>query len=131
MRYCYALELPVNAKGFKMIAIADLIKHPGGLLLSRINVPTAFRKRGYGNKLLQKVLIAADKDGTTLFLHVSSAGAMSDKQLASWYMRNGFKWRNALMMERAPRGKQADELACPHCIDGRDHEHTLEHEGKP
>jgi ribosomal protein S18 acetylase RimI-like enzyme len=120
VKRCFTISLATN-----YIAIADLTSHPGGLLLTRINVPVKFRKQGHGNKLLKKVLDAADADGVRLFLHASSSNEKySDEDLEAWYMRNGFTRLNALMFERAPRS-----IWCPHCVDDADH--TLEHEGKP
>jgi GNAT superfamily N-acetyltransferase len=102
MKHCYAVEIPAGGK-LTFVGIADLIRHPGGLLLTRINIPAQFRRQGHGNLLLKKVLDAADKDGVTLFLHVASYGTMTDEQLEAWYRRNGFIPRNALMWYREPK----------------------------
>lgn len=103
MKHTYHVELPLGSKRYVAVGVANLIKHPGGLLLSSIFIPIAFRKQGYGSMLLKKVLEDADQKGITLFLHASSSGWMEDSQLVAWYERYGFRMRNALMFERMPR----------------------------
>jgi ribosomal protein S18 acetylase RimI-like enzyme len=101
MNYCFAIELKMDGSPTH-IAVANLIRHPGGLLITNVYVPPKFRGKGHGRALLKKVTDAADRDGKKLFLHASSAGAMSDDELEAWYERNGFRRRNALIMEREP-----------------------------
>ena len=74
-------------------AVADLVRiDKGEYLLTRINVPPMFRRKGVGNKLLRRVLAAADEHNVTVVLEVSGQrrNGLNYSQLVSWYKRNGF-----------------------------------------
>jgi ribosomal protein S18 acetylase RimI-like enzyme len=78
-------------------------------LITRINVPPQYRRRGVATSLLQQVLADADKEGVTLWLEVLSSGDMTDEQLGKWYEKFGFVeglWtedRKCLFYRRLPR----------------------------
>jgi ribosomal protein S18 acetylase RimI-like enzyme len=105
MRTCYIVRC-----GFRA-AIADLIQHEGGMMITRINVPKDYRGKGYGRELLRQILVDADQEAITLHLHVSCSDGLTDQQLDAWYKRHGFVEKNCLILMREPRyeGQTNDE----------------------
>ena len=86
MRTCYVIP--------EVRAIADLLA-PGemssGWTISRINVPSAHRGKGYGTRLLSMIINDADREHANLWLEVQPSDGLTRKQLTSWYARHGFK----------------------------------------
>ena len=77
-------------------SIADLVEiDPNLYLVTRINVPTASRAKGFGSKLLREIIEDADREGTTLEIHPVPSGGMTRKELISWYRRHGFQWEQS------------------------------------
>jgi ribosomal protein S18 acetylase RimI-like enzyme len=73
------------------IAIADVMQlQDGAYMLTRINVPAAYRKQGIGTKLLRQVLDEADACAKTLVLEIMPTGEMDYYALRKWYERYGF-----------------------------------------
>lgn len=72
-------------------AIADVVEiGPNHYLITRINTPKAFRGKGLASQLLKEITEEADTERATLEIHPMSSGALSKKQLLSWYRRYGF-----------------------------------------
>ena len=71
--------------------------------LARITVYPSYRGRGYGTRMLKRILADADREGVELRLYVCGGNGLTDEQLTAWYKRYGFTVRNALMMERLPK----------------------------
>ena len=76
------------------IAIADLTNPgdflPGTRTITRINVPEAYRGKGFGTALLRMITDAADADGVILSLEINPSGPLDYDALRDWYVRNGF-----------------------------------------
>ena len=72
-------------------ALADLIQFRTGWLLTRINVPQVWRGQGYGSRLLNLVLAAADTEGADLYLEIVPSGPLTFPLLEAWYARAGFR----------------------------------------
>jgi GNAT superfamily N-acetyltransferase len=72
------------------LAVADLTTYDYGYILNRINVPKAFRGRGEGTWLLNKVIEAADQHDTSIWLSVSPSDGLNKGQLTAWYKRHGW-----------------------------------------
>lgn len=86
------------------VAIADLVKvHAGVWMLTRINVPHAYRGQGFGRQLLQMILDDADRFSQTIELGILDSGGLSHAQLEEWYRRNGFEEVNRNTWSRSPR----------------------------
>ncbi len=84
MKSCYIHE--------ETRSILDIYETPTGfLMISRINVPKAFRSQGHASRLLDTVLADADKEGKRLGLVISPSDGLNFRQLKSWYERRGFK----------------------------------------
>ena len=104
MRQMYVIPMPK----FKPV-IADLSEQEDGTWrISRINVPEKYRTLGHGAKILDMILIDADKEGVTLTLEPVATGrpgvGLSQAQLVKWYERHGFKWHESKrFMYRWPR----------------------------
>jgi GNAT superfamily N-acetyltransferase len=99
MKHSYA-EVLDNGKA---LAVCELINAQNGLMIQRIKVPRGYRGQGIGSKLLKRVLEAADREFKTLYLSVCTTDyGMSYDQLEAWYMRNGFIYKNGIIMVRRP-----------------------------
>jgi ribosomal protein S18 acetylase RimI-like enzyme len=76
-------------------AIADLTNLgevvPGTMTITRINVPEEHRGRGFGTKLLVRILDEADSEHVHLSLLVVPSGPLDYDALVSWYERHGFR----------------------------------------
>lgn len=98
MKTCYV--------DYEHSAIADLVK-PGELTanwtITRINVPSIHRGKGYGSKLLDSILKDADIERVILQLEVSPSDGLSYDQLINWYKRKGFRQTNIGYMKRMPK----------------------------
>jgi predicted N-acetyltransferase YhbS len=99
-------------------AIADLIPldptlmgedvwQENAYLLTRINVPPAYRGQKYGRMLLTKILRDANRSHATIvILQINPSGGLGYKQLEAWYKRHGFVWqpaREGKIMVRKPK----------------------------
>ena len=93
MKTCYIVKLNKFC-----IGIADLTNYYSkGLVITRINIPVAFRRQGYGTKLLDQICKDADISKTVLFLEIVSSGDMPYNNLILWYKSKGFKdWHGIL-----------------------------------
>jgi predicted GNAT family acetyltransferase len=60
-------------------------------ILTRINIPKSERGKGYGTKLLKKILDHADRESAVIVLAVSASDGLANKQLCRWYARHGFR----------------------------------------
>jgi ribosomal protein S18 acetylase RimI-like enzyme len=60
-------------------------------LITRINVPKAYRRLGHGTLLLQWLCLDADREGETLLLEVSPSDGPGVKPLIAWYKKYCFK----------------------------------------
>lgn len=107
MRNCFTLKLQEGPRGIERIAIADLTNMgemvSGTMTITRINVPSEFRGRGYGSLLLKQVLTAADHDLVRLSLEIYPSGPLSHDDLEAWYKRHGFiqsKWLPGIYIRR-------------------------------
>lgn len=86
-------------------AIADLTQLGFDYELNRINVPPAFRGRGYGSALMDMILTDADREKVTIRLWVNGqAGEMNEAQLRNWYGRLGWITNLDGSMVRPPKG---------------------------
>jgi GNAT superfamily N-acetyltransferase len=107
MKSCYWKKL-----GDVHIAIADLCDYYNlGFIITRINVPRAFRGQGEGRELLKQITSDADKEGRRLFLEISPSDGLSFHELEAWYMRAGFKRWKGIYMRRpisVPQDSQAE-----------------------
>lgn len=82
----------------------------GSFLITRINVPIAYRRKGLGTEMLKEIIEDADKEGVTLVLEcVPSDMKMTQRVLAKWYEKHGFSTHQHLdwIMMRRPRGKDS------------------------
>ena len=89
MRSCYA-DMDTRA-------IVDFISLPdidGGssdqYLLTRINVPKAYRGKGAARKLMALVLEEADREKATIFLEICPSDGLGFNALLRWYRKLGF-----------------------------------------
>lgn len=74
------------------LAVADLCDYYGkGLVLTRINVPVAFRGQGHARELLAEILAEADTTKTRLWLEIGASDGLDADQLRAWYSRHGFR----------------------------------------
>jgi GNAT superfamily N-acetyltransferase len=77
---------------------------PEGIyLITRINVPHLHRGKGFGTKILQRVIEDADREGVTLYVTPMSSGRWSNSTLRAWYARHGFTSISEEYMGRVPR----------------------------
>jgi len=60
-------------------------------VVSRVNVPAPFRRRGIATRLMGEVLEDADNEEVWLALWVNPYGDMTAEQLVDWYKRLGFE----------------------------------------
>ena len=88
-------------------ASAALTRGFNNWMIVRISVPEARRDRGYGTRLLKRILADADQDGRVLVLCPIAGNGLTESQLRAWYARHGFRTRNALTLERLPTKEQA------------------------
>lgn len=98
----------VNIDIFLLPAICDISRIESlkdTWIVNRINVPVKARGRGIGNELIHKLTEWADKYNQTLVLFINSSGSLSDENLYSWYVRNGFEQDSSGLHEliRYPR----------------------------
>lgn len=77
---------------------AGLKKCGARFILSDIWVEKRYRGRGIGDKMLKRMLKAADKAGVELFIYPlpfdakpTQDSGMTKKQLLEWYLRRGFE----------------------------------------
>lgn len=93
MRHAYYRRLEGHSE-MPMLAVLDLmpVEHPiKGFLITRVNVPFLYRRKGHGTSLLLECLTDADKTGTSLMLiPLSSDERLSYDALAAWYRKHGF-----------------------------------------
>lgn len=90
----HSYSFTVNIDNFLLPAICDLSRIESlkdTWIVNRINVPVKARGRGIGNELIRKLTEWADKYNQTLVLFINSSGHLSNEDLESWYMRNGFE----------------------------------------
>lgn len=100
----------VPIEGTVFAAVADLIPidedpaFKADYYLSRVNVPVAYRRLGYGTKLLKEVLADADKDNLILCVQPVSSGGLSQHQLENWYKKHGFveAWQGIMYYPKLP-----------------------------
>lgn len=67
-----------------------------GVIITRINVPTPYRGRGYASMLLREVCRDADAEGINLFLEIvpsndGTGTGLDYAALEGWYRRHGFR----------------------------------------
>lgn len=74
------------------IAIVDLIDYEDGKMITRINVPIAFRGKGIGSALLEEVLDDSRQFKVPLYLGISPSDGLDFNQLKAWYIRHGFRY---------------------------------------
>jgi GNAT superfamily N-acetyltransferase len=77
-----------------------------------VYVPPAFRGRGLGQVLLDRVLADADREGVHLSLVAKACGTMTQNPLEGWYGQNGFVRRGkaedgGMKMTRRPYDRAA------------------------
>lgn len=73
------------------ITIADCIYIDANTIeLTRINVPTAYRGRGYAKAILKAILEYADKHYLAMILAVTSSDGLNNEELVAWYNRHNF-----------------------------------------
>ena len=60
-------------------------------VISRINTPAPFRRRGIAARLMEEVLEDADNEEVWLALWINAYGDMTHDQLRDWYGRLGFE----------------------------------------
>lgn len=86
------------------IAVLDCCDYYNeGMIITRINVPQAFRGQGHARELLRRVCADADLEGVTLWLEISSSDGLDYDQLEAWYVRHGFKPLGGIY-RRKPQG---------------------------
>lgn len=89
MKQTYHIEL-----GGMKVAIADVSYNTEyyAYEIHRINVPSPFRRKGYGTRLLKMITDDADREGANLWLVAVSSGEMLRSELIAWYKRHGFEY---------------------------------------
>jgi ribosomal protein S18 acetylase RimI-like enzyme len=98
MKSCYHIKLSVMN-----IAIADLCDYYNrGMIITRINVPAAYRGQGHARKLLSQITADADAEHIRLWLEIQASDGLNYDQLQAWYERNGFKYKRGIY-QRSPR----------------------------
>jgi predicted GNAT family N-acyltransferase len=90
------------------LAVLDLmpdVLSPGenNYIISRINVPQAYRGQRIGSQLLKECLADADKEGAVLSLEINPYGELTYEDLESWYLRYGFKEVEQGWYKRLPK----------------------------
>lgn len=65
--------------------------HNNGRIITNIQVPSKFRNKGIGTKLLEEICQDADKDKVVLWLEIQYRGGLSSSQLAIWYKKFRFR----------------------------------------
>ena len=74
------------------LAVLDSCDYYGeGEIITRINVPKAYRGQGHGTSLLREACANADANGVNLWLEISSSDGLDYYQLKAWYIRHGFR----------------------------------------
>ena len=106
----YTLTLP--ASNLPPHPIADLSRCRGWenvYEINRINVPAAFRHRGFGTEMLGMVLEFAEDHDIILVLSILPSGPLNHDQLRAWYERHGFVWSgvDGMMIWKPERGVMA------------------------
>ena len=87
------------------LAVLDTTNYYGqGAIITRINVPAAFRGRGIGSALLRRAIAHADEHQTTLFLEISPSDGLGFDELEAWYRRYGFCGHSISVLRRKPNG---------------------------
>lgn len=87
MKYSHGIKL-----GTAALAVADVSPFfKEGWLITRINVPVAYRGRGHARELLRRVLADADAERVPLYLEISPSDGLGFTELRAWYERHGFK----------------------------------------
>lgn len=89
MRSTYYLRILESSTG--QIAIADLSRFRKGYLMTRINVPRAFRGRGIGTELMQMILADADRTCSVIYIHPLAQDPAWQERLVAWYEKFGFR----------------------------------------
>jgi len=79
-----------------------LVGLPGVTWISRINVAESQRGKGVGSQLLRQICDAADDEGVTLGLEISSSGPLSNEKLEHWYSAHGFQFVELPIPETKP-----------------------------
>lgn len=104
----YSLRLaPYNIARIKLERLSD-----DRAFIHWVYVPPAFRGRGLGQVLLDRVLADADREGVHLSLVAKACGTMAQNPLEGWYAQNGFVRRGrdhegAMKMSRRPFDRAA------------------------
>lgn len=71
-------------------AESSLVGEDNTYYFNRILVQPRFRGKGYGSKLLEKLLKEFNKKGYKLICEINPYGPLNYEQLKSWYKRHGF-----------------------------------------
>jgi N-acetylglutamate synthase-like GNAT family acetyltransferase len=94
------------------IAICDISKINGKLYeVHRINVPPAYRGRGFGRELLKQLLADADANSVCLRLWVLPSGGLGRRKLTAWYLRHAFIQREDGFLYREPQCAPTSNVA--------------------
>lgn len=73
------------------LAVLDHVDYYGrGRIITRINVPSAYRGLGVGSYLLNKIMMDAALAKVNLYLEIMPSDGLNYAQLRSWYERYGF-----------------------------------------
>lgn len=71
-------------------AESSLVSEDNTYYFNRILVQPRFRGKGYGSKLLEKLLKEFNKNGYKLICEINPYGPLDYEQLKSWYKRHSF-----------------------------------------
>lgn len=101
MRTAYLKRCESN--GVSIPAVADVVylstatgvvdQGERAYLITRIVVPSRFRKQGIGTELLKEMIAEAQKEGVTLLVGpqpYNPVGGMTEEELIAWFKRYGF-----------------------------------------
>lgn len=100
-------ELFIKLSDPSGLAILDYCRYEDGrsLLITRVNVPVAHRRKGAGTSLMNQICLHADNLRVPLYLEVSSyeeESGMDNDQLTEWYGKFGFREIMTRVMRRKP-----------------------------
>lgn len=92
------------------LAVLDSVDYYGdGLIITRINVPAAFRGQGYARALLGRICAEADVKRQKLWLEISPSDGLDYDMLEAWYRRAGFRDVGGIFCRKPRAGRTTKE----------------------
>lgn len=100
MKRYYHITTDTEARD--LLADANITEHKGGIIITRLCVPSQLRKMGYGTQILNEIIHDADEDGIILWANPTSITLPKEKIIA-WYEKRGFVYdEKEGLMKREP-----------------------------